>query len=124
MRIAHLLRTAASTLALAALVGGFALSASAADNAGCDTKAAQNSAGSSINPSPNTNTAAGVASKPGRSGDPAGSTSDRQQLAYSSTKDAQGNELNPSTGTTVPGTPSYGAASERQQAAMAAQDCK
>jgi hypothetical protein len=45
-------------------------------------------------------------------------------MAYSSTKDAQGNTLNPSTGTTVPGTPSYGAASERQQGAMSAQDCK
>jgi hypothetical protein len=124
MRIAHLLRTTASTLALAALVGGFALSASAADNAACDTKTAQNSAGSTINPGPNANVAAGAASQPARPGDPAGSASDRQQMAYSSTKDAQGNTLNPSTGTTVPGTPSYGAASERQQGALSAQDCK
>jgi hypothetical protein len=40
-----------------------------------------------------------------------------------SNKDALGNTLNPSTGTTVPGTGGAGVASERQRP-QAMQDCK
>jgi hypothetical protein len=95
----------------------------------------QQMANSGLDPNPGANIPAGAASErrqvansgldpnPGAN-IPAGAASERQQLAYSSTKDAQGNTLNPSTGTTVPGTPSFGAASERSQTAMAPQGCK
>jgi hypothetical protein len=53
---------------------------------------------------------------------PAGAASDRQQQ-MASNKDALGNTLNPSTGTTVPGTGGAGVASERQRP-QAMQDCK
>jgi hypothetical protein len=103
MRMAPLLRAAASTIALMALVGGFALTA----NAACDTKTAQMSAGSSGNP----NIPAGAGSQR-EATIPAGAASDRQ----ASIPAGAGSNREPN----IPA----GAAADRQKSAMASEDCK
>jgi hypothetical protein len=115
-----------SAVALTFMASGFAVAAHAAD-VSCGPMS-----GSTARPDTSANIPAGAASdrqqvasgldpNPGAN-IPAGAASDRQQQ-MASNKDALGNTLNPSTGTTVPGTGGAGVASERQpQQAM--QDCK
>jgi hypothetical protein len=126
MRISSVMRAAASTLAVTALLGGFALSSARAD---CGP-AAKDALGNSLNAGSGTTVpgtpTTGAASERSIGSGGQGAAQER----VGSQQNALGNNLGANTGTTAPGTPTTGAASERQQMASnsrsAAQDrdCK